>query len=78
MRTKFLMLFLFSSTTFAQETLEDVVISATKQELEQKLAPPPVKVIKEQELRDWSRRENLRDLTLFDSLYLTGFSSWLV
>ncbi len=45
MRTKFLMLFLFSSTTFAQETLEDVVISVTRQELEQKLAPPPVKVI---------------------------------
>ncbi len=39
MRTKFLLLFLFSSTVFAQETLEDVVISATKQELEQKLAP---------------------------------------
>ncbi len=45
MRTKFLMLFLFSSTTFAQETLEDVVISVTRQELEQKLVPPPVKVI---------------------------------
>ncbi len=67
MRKKLLLLAVFSSTALAEERLEDVVISATRQELEQKLAPPPVNLIKKKELESQSRHENLRDLTLFDS-----------
>ena len=67
MRKKLFLLAVFSSTAFAQETLEDVVISATRQELEQKLAPPPVNVIRDRELKDLGKGQKLLDLLLFDS-----------
>ena len=72
MRKKILLMAVFSSVVYAQEKeLEDVVITATKQELELKLSPQPTKPIKREELKERQVKENLRDLLLFDSSIFT-------
>ncbi|RME10198.1 MAG: TonB-dependent receptor, partial [Aquificota bacterium] len=72
MKRKLLLLAVLSTATFAQEErLEDVVISATRQELEKKQAPQPVESLKREDLHRFSVRENLRDLFLFDSSLFT-------
>ncbi|MFN7064742.1 MAG: TonB-dependent receptor plug domain-containing protein [Aquificaceae bacterium] len=63
---------LLSSLVYAkEERLEDIVITATKQELELKQAPQQLQLIKREELKDMSRRDSLRDLLIFDSSLLT-------
>ncbi|MDW8094894.1 MAG: TonB-dependent receptor, partial [Caldimicrobium sp.] len=49
-----------------EEKLEELVVTATKQELEAKLSPQPVNVIKKEALEQVGYRQNLRDLLLFE------------
>lgn len=62
---------LFSPTVLFADTLEEITVSATRQEVQTKIVPTPVNVVNDSKLKDFSRRDNLRDLLLFDSSLFT-------
>lgn len=48
------------------EQLEELVVTATRQEIEVKQSPQPVRVIKGEDFDRAGKRETLRDLLLFE------------
>lgn len=63
-------LFVIPLIAYAEE-VEEITVSATRQELKTKTVPTQVNILYDKRIKDFSRRDNLRDVLLFDSSLFT-------